>query len=187
LRAELTFAPTVEEYGEGLREHASVLDEAIEAKLNSLAGKLLMDLQVNLSGEVLEQRTGKLIRSVEMQAAQWAGEVCGATVGIDEGQPAWIYGLVHNIGGLGYYDIFPVNAKALAFSASADSLAGSSPWGGMFSSGEDFDIVVKAVHHPPAKATHWFDNPVEALRATFVEEMKAVLDDVLGTGGEVAG
>lgn len=158
---DLQFTPTLEEYGEGLKERAGLLDQAIEAKLNELEARLLMSIQAKLSGEVLEQRTGTLLRSVEMQAAQWVGSVCGGTVGIDDGAPSFKYAIAFELGGLGYYDIFPKEALALAFE------------------GAEGMIFAKKVHHPPAQKRPYLAPSVEEIESVFYEELDATLGDVL--------
>jgi len=165
--ASLRFTPSLEQYGERLRERPAALDAAIETKINSLAARLLASIQVKLSGEVLYQRMGVLLRSVEMQAAAWAGAVCGATVGIPDGSPSWTYAIVHEMGGLGYYDIEPVNARVLAFAGAGGEM-----------------VFTAHVHHPPALKRSFEATSVEELRPIFDAEIAELFDSFLG--GEAA-
>ena len=167
--ASLRFTPSLEEYGERLREKPAALDAALEAKINSLSARLLASIQVKLSGEVLQQRTGVLLRSVEMQAAAWTGAICGATVGIPDGSPSWPYAIVHEMGGLGYYDIVPVNAKVLAFAGAG---------GGT--------VFASVVHHPPAIKRSFEATSVEELRPIFDAEIAELFDSFLGGDGAAA-
>jgi hypothetical protein len=167
--ASLRFTPSLERYGERLREKPAALDAAIETKINSLAARLLARIQVKLSGEVLHQRTGVLLRSVEMQAAAWAGSVCGSTVGIPDGSPSWTYAIVHEMGGLGYYDIVPVNAKVLAFAGAGGAM-----------------VFASVVHHPPALKRSFEASSVEEIRPIFVAEITELFDSFLGGEGAAA-
>lgn len=151
----------MEQYGEELRDRSSLLDQAIEAKLNELEARLLQSIQEKLSGEVLHQRTGVLLRSVEMQAAEWVGSVVGGSVGIDDDAPSFKYGIVFEMGGLGYYDIFPVNRLALAFE------------------GPEGMIFAKKVHHPPAEKRPFIAPSVAELEPQFYAELEETLNDVL--------
>lgn len=158
---ELLFTPTLERYGEDLNAKPDLLDRAIQAKLNELEAQLLASIQAKLSGEVLQQRTGVLLRSVEMQAAEFTGAVCSGTVGIDDDAPSFTYGIVHEMGGLGYYDIFPKEALTLAFL------------------GPEGMVFAKHVHHPPAQKRSFIASSAAELEGTFYDELDETLTIVI--------
>jgi len=189
--ASLRFTPSLEQYGEGLREKPALLDAAIEERVTILAARLLARIQVKLSGEVLETHRGDggLLGSVQMQAATWAGSVCGAMVGIPDGSPFFIIGATHEFGGTRWYDIWPgivtgkSDKRALAFFGGNDSMPGESimshALGGL-------GLVVRHVDHPPAIKRPFIATSVEEIRPQFYEQLGAVLDSFLGGGGEAA-
>lgn len=159
---ELAWSPGLEEYAESLEGKGDLLQAAITEKINILAATLLVSIQGKLSGEVLQQRTGTLLRSVEMQAAEWVGAACQTAVGIDDGAPSFKYAIAFEMGGLGYYEIVPKNTLALAFE------------------GPEGMIFAKKINHPPA-AQHAFIAPsVEELRPQFMASLQETLDIVLG-------
>ena len=145
-----------------LQEKPGLLETAIKAKTDELGARLYARVQENLSGEVLNQRTGVLIRSVEWQAAQFVGAVCQTTVGIDEGQPSFIYGLVNEYGGQKFYDIYPVKAKALAFE------------------GEGGTVFAQHVHHPPLPERSYLRSALAEMESTIYAEYDETLESVVG-------
>ena len=169
---------TVTKYRKGLDREAGLLETAIAAKVNELAGRLYDLIEGKLSGEVLQEQTGQLAGSVVQQAAAWAGAVCGASVGVPADSPAFQYGVVHEMGGLGYYSIFPKEALALAFEGGGGG--GAAPWGGQFAGGDPLFVFTRHVNHPPAQKRPFIAPALAELEPMFYSELKAVLDDVLG-------
>jgi hypothetical protein len=144
-----------------LREKKDLLQAAIFERVNSLGAQLLQRVQGKLSGEVLNQRTGVLLRSVEWQAAEYVGAVCQTSVGIDEGQPSFVYAYVHEYGGQGYYTIAPDQAKALAFE------------------GPEGMIFAGRVNHPPAKETSYLRSSLDEMTDEIYAQLQETVSGVL--------
>jgi hypothetical protein len=72
------------------------VSSALKVALNESLALLLARVQVKLSGEVLHHRTGKLLGSARMNAAQGIGQTLTGSV-VSSGGPAW-YGRVHENG-----------------------------------------------------------------------------------------
>ena len=145
-----------------LRRKKRTLEEALLATIGDLGAQLLALVQGNLSGEVLQTQTGVLLASVEMQAAAFVDGVCGTSVGIPDEDPSWLVGMVHEYGGISWYDIYPVDAKALAFLGPA---------------GET--IFTRHVHHPPAVERSWLRSALADIEADAVEQIKTTIAEVL--------
>jgi hypothetical protein len=113
----------------------------------------------NLQGGVLEERSGKLLSTVMQEPAQVSGEeVYGAvTAGGDEAP----YGIYFEKGGTGYYDIAPVNARALAFISEGQL------------------IFAKMVHHPPIPHLPWFEPAVDPAADEMANQLNAAFQEVL--------
>lgn len=166
--ATITWTLTgVEEVLAGLREKETTLTAAIGAKIDELGARLLQRVQENLSGEVLHQRSGQLIRSVEWLAAEWVGMVCQTEVGIDDGSPSFLVGLVQEYGGEKWYDIYPVKAKALAWE------------------GPEGMVFAHHVHHPPLPERSYLRSALAEMEDTIYAELEATLDAAIGGEGAV--
>ena len=167
------------------------LRDAIEFTLDGLGRQLFERVQAKLSGEVLQARTGQLRGAVDLWSAQFIGAVCGVYVGIQDEDPAWLVGMVHEYGGKEYYDIYPheaiYNAAGLSGQgrisphSAEDSpalLEGRLPhtlrWGGP-------EGIVFAMHvwHPPAKERSYLRSSLAEMEAEAVGEIKGILAEVL--------
>src|ERR1035438_8721946 len=104
---------------ENLGAKRDLLNDALLVAVDDLTAQLYARVQENLSGVVLERRTGELANAVEIEAAAFVGAVCQSQVFIDEESPEWIIGMTHEYGGTGYYLIEPVNASVLAWQGPA--------------------------------------------------------------------
>jgi len=146
----------------GLRSKKRLLEEALLATVQDLGTQLLTLVQGNLSGPVLSAQTGDLLASVEQQAAMFVEAVCMTSVGIPDDSPEWIIGMTHEYGGTGYYDIYPINGKALAFTGEA---------------GET--VFSRHINHPPAAERSWLRSALDDIEADAVEQIKTTIAEVL--------
>jgi len=156
-----------------LRERGQKLVAALREALDLSMLELVRRIQEKLSGEVLHQRSGKLIGSVHKETTAVAGtQIIGRVTAA--GGPAW-YGRVHEFGGTRAYDIYPVKKRALAFMAGGGvnsrsfyfkqgSRRGSlrPKMYGKFA--EAGGVVVKSVHHPPLPRRSFMATSQEELR-----------------------
>ncbi len=132
------------------------------SKIDIFTALAQRDVQGNLTGGVLNQRSGKLLRSVQVTPARVVspGVVSGA-VGTDDNDPAFVYGIVHEKGGVKAYLIKAKSAKALAFTAGGQT------------------VFAKSVMHPPAKKRSWIGPVADILKSQFSAEMAEAINEVL--------
>jgi hypothetical protein len=134
--------------------------EAIRRRLDIVHAKLQQRIQRDkLQGQVLHQRTGKLINSIRMIPAEISGNrVTGMVEGA--GGPAW-YGAVHEFGTTRAFDIVPVNKKALSFLLDGKR------------------VIVKRVHHPPFKERSFMRTALAEMEPQIVAELQAEVAKVV--------
>lgn len=108
----------------------------------------------NLSGGVLQTRSGDLLSSVRQEPAQISGNEI--TAAVTAGGDLAPYGIYFEEGGSGYYEIRPINARVLAFMS------------------EGRQMFAAMVNHPPTPKLPWFAPEVGPGR----EEMDTQLNDV---------
>lgn len=91
---------------------AAAMNSAAMESVGAAAEKIAAKIRENLSGAVLQQRTGKLASSiVTVEPSEAAGVVSGG-VDVGAGVP---YGVFQEKGGTRSYSIVPVQARALHF------------------------------------------------------------------------
>lgn len=115
----------------------------------------------NLSGGVLRTQSGALLGTVMQEPAQVSGDVVQGAV--TAGGPLAPYGIYFEEGGLGYYQILPVNARALAFEMHGNL------------------TFAKAVNHPPIPHLPWFAPTIEQAQEDMVDYLNAGFAEVLST------
>lgn len=140
-------------------------------KIDILTALAQTEVQANLTGTVLNQRTGKLLRAVQVTPAHVTSPgVVDGSVGVDQNDPSYIYGITHEKGGLKAYVIKAKNAKALAFPGVVDTGFGFETNGLIFA---------KQVIHPPAKRRPWIGPVGDNLRPRAIEEIAEGVNEVL--------
>lgn len=106
-------------------------------------------LRANVSGGVLQTRTGALLESILLQPMQQDG--LNASIEVQAGdEEAW-YGAVFETGGSGAYEI-TAKGKALAFVAGGGDM-----------------IFRKLVSHPPIPELPWFAPVIDEMSPGIVE------------------
>ncbi len=190
---QLSFNASDERVKTALRARGPRVAEELRRELDALMFELQRRIQGKLSGDVLEQRTGKLIRSIEkrpttQEGSQLTGLVTGA------GGPAF-YGVIQERGSASGapYEIKPKNKLALAFfPAGAAGVAGGQSAGRGASAGIYFKlgarrgtirpakigefanlggIVVKSVMHPPIQRRSFMETALDEMRAEIVSRL----------------
>lgn len=146
---------------ETLAEKGDLMQAAILETVGSLGAQLLERVQAKVSGQVLHVVSGQLLSDLTMQAAAYVDGICQTSVGIDEGQPSYIYAYVNEFGGSGWYPIVPVNANYLAF---------------MGRDGKQ--VFTKLVNHPPAKERSYLRSSLEEMQDQIYTEIKASVAEV---------
>lgn len=115
----------------------------------------------NLSGAVLQTRSGKLLSSVMQEPTQLDGsELIGTVTAGGDLAP---YGIYFEEGGTGYYEIRPINARVLAF----------------MSGGQQ--IFAKVINHPPIPKLPWFAPEVSVGIDEMTNQLNEGIAEVLET------
>ncbi len=133
---------------------------ALRAKMEELISALREKVVENVSGRVLQARSGALARSIE-GGVTTQGDLLIGHVGVAPTDPkVEAYAMAHEYGGKDYYEIVPVTARMLRFIASGGNV-----------------VFTSYVYHPPAQERSF-------LRLALVEseaEIMAGLGDALDT------
>ena len=144
-----------------LQNKKGMLETALLATVGELGDKLYELVIGNLSGTVLQSRTGKLASAVMIEAAAFIGQVCQTAVAIPEDSEEWLIGMVHEYGGLGWYIIEPVNATVLAWM------------------GPEGMVFARRVNHPPAEERSYMRSALAWMEADAVDQIKTTIAEVL--------
>ncbi len=144
-----------------LGEKAASMEQVVLDWADYCAATLLMTIQEKLSGEVLHIRSGDLIRSLVLNAAQVTGLGVQSSVEIPKTSEAWIYGMAHEYGGTGFYEILPKQADLLAFVAGGEQ------------------VFARRVNHPPAKERSYMRSSLLEKQEDFFAELQAMVAEVI--------
>ena len=195
---EITFNGSDQSLLASLKDKHDQLTTNLLRAMNIMLLKLQQRIQQKMSGEVLNQRSGDLKDSVHVVPAQVnAGDIAG-TVRWGAG-PSSAYAEVHEYGGKGWYDIYPVNKKALAFFPSGAAGTTTLKSGRTISAREILNnmrnpnmrargiaqfsaaggIVVKHVHHPPLPARPVGQPSLDELHDEIVGRLQGAVDETL--------
>lgn len=140
----------LQDYVESRR--ASLID-VLAGRIDATNAAFAERVRGNLTGGVLQQRSGKLLSTVMQEPAQLDGDTLyGAVTAGGDLAP---YGIYFEEGGTGYYEIRPVNARVLAFMSGGQQL------------------FAKVVNHPPIPHLPWFGPEV----ITGSDEMEQSLNE----------
>jgi hypothetical protein len=145
-----------DEFIAALRSKADSVMAALSAKMESATDLLVDAIQVNLSGNVLQVRTGKLLSTVRKGPIEVSGGVIEGTV-VAGGSDA-PYGIMQELGGTRPYDIYPVNKKVLAFLADGKQ------------------IFTAYVNHPPLVKKGFVELAVAELEPEIIEGFREVVE-----------
>lgn len=145
-------------YIEGRRD---ALSDMIASRIDSVNAQFADNVKGNLSGAVLQQRSGKLLSTVMQEPTQRDGDtLVGAVTAGGDLAP---YGIYFEEGGTGYYEIRPINARVLAFMSGGKQL------------------FAKVVNHPPIPKLPWFAPAVAVSTDEMAEQLNQVFQEVLET------
>lgn len=188
----LSFGGTDEQVTASLQKFGPTLIGALAKRLTFLMIKLQRHIQVDkLQGQVLAQRSGRLVNSIRASVREDDGQLIGTVKGA--GGVAW-YGMVHERGGRGFYKIEPINGKALAFfpSGSGGMQVGKSEMRKLYSGpmskrtllpsafdkfGKLGGIIVKSVNHPPAQKRSFMATGFEDMTDEIFASLQAEADE----------
>jgi len=133
---------------------------ATEKQMTRLEGLLYDKVMENVSGKILQKKTGALAASIR-QSLDLTGELMTAEVYVASG-PGDIKALTLEFGGKGYYLITPVKAQILRFYGKDNRL-----------------VFTPSVYHPPSKAFRYLAEALEEVApqipSGFAEYIQPVL------------
>ena len=151
---DVTFAVDASGLSGYLEQKIEALRAPIMAKLDAANGRLQVRIQQKVTGELLQQRTGKLARSIEMIPAAVNGDVIeGAVQG---GGGTALYAKFQEYGTSGPYEIAPNKVKALAFMLNGKI------------------AFAKRVVHPGLPARSFMRSTFQEMQPEIVAELQAV-------------
>jgi hypothetical protein len=148
------------ELAEKLQGKAAMLKAAVDGKIEQLSALMYQSVEEKLHGPVLHAITGALADSVVDNGLQYISGMPDASVEIPEDSPEHLIGAVHEYGGVGPYDIYPVNAQALAFIM-----------GGHM-------VFSKHVVHPPALQRSFMISTLDEITPVAQDELTSTVQEV---------
>jgi hypothetical protein len=151
----------IEQAQEYVNDRRDAFVDMMAERIDAVDAMMADRVRMNLSGGVLQSRTGRLLDTVMQEPAQISGDVI--TAAVTAGGDSAPYGVYFEEGGDGYYDIVPINARVLAFMAEGQM------------------IFARMVHHPPIPKLPWFQPEVDTATEEMEAELNAVIGEVLGT------
>ena len=183
---------------DALKAKAPELVSNLTVALNETMRDLMARVQKKLTGEVLQNRRGGggLLGTVRMNPATRLGALLRASVQAGGG-PAASYARVQEYGGEKWYDIFPVNKKALAFFPTGSQGAGPKHLQGLRlrkKSGKERGslkpenygkfaelggVVVKHVRHPPLPERSFMRSALEEMRSDIIARLERAVRDTI--------
>jgi hypothetical protein len=166
---------------------------AIEETMGTLGQQLYQEVIGNINGGILHSQTGALASAVELSAVETTGATSSVWVEIpNDGSKEFIYGMALEWGGLGYYDIMPLEQFF--------EIAGLGGAGRLSPFSHDKSVAVaegrlphslmwvqdgaahfaKIVHHPPSKEFAYMRTSLDEIEDTAMTWLGKTLDYVLG-------
>ena len=138
------------------------LHAAVEAKFATLIEMVRAKVEDNLSGAVLQTKSGALLGALQSGVSSAGSGTMVGFVEIEPGSKAEVYGKAHEYGGKDYYEIVPVNKKALAFEVDGKK------------------IITDYVFHPPAQERSFMRSALAEMMPTIIAEMEETIASVIG-------
>ena len=132
--------------------------EAVEKKMKALTDQMYQKVQENVSGKVLQKRTGALARAIA-KSVSTDGNVTTGTVYV---QPAGPKEFALEMGGTRSYAIYPVKRNFLAWE-----------------DGGDLVFVSKVLNHPPSKAFRYLQLALEEMTEIVPAELGEAVESAL--------
>lgn len=147
-----------EEYIDRKRDQvAQIIEDRIDAFNVILSDRL----DANLSGGVLQQRSGLLRSTLGIREASRSGDIISGDVHAGDGAP---YGEMLDKGGTRAYEIRPVKAEALFFQMNGKN------------------VFAKVVHHPPIPHLPWWTSAIgseDEARNAMSQQIQSGIEEVL--------
>ena len=183
---------TLEKPTPSLRERRGMLMAAIEETMGSLGAQLYKTVLSNIGGGILHSKSGALASAVVLEAVEITGTTAGVWVEIpNDGSKEWVYGMALEWGGLGPYDIMPLEAFF--------DIAGLGGAGRISPHSHDKSIAVaegrlphalmwvqdgaahfaKIVHHPPSKEFAYMRTSLDEIEDTAMTWLSETLNHIL--------
>lgn len=150
---------SVEQLQEYVESRRASLIDVLAGRIDATNASFADRVRGNLTGGVLQQRSGKLLSTVMQEPAQLDGETLyGAVTAGGDLAP---YGIYFEEGGTGYYEIRPINARVLAFMSGGQQL------------------FARVVNHPPIPHLPWFGPEVITGKQEMTQSLNEGIAEVL--------
>jgi len=150
---ELTFT-----YDGKLDDMEHTLWAAVAAKVEQLTNLMHEKVVENVSGKILQKKSGQLAESIQ-QRFEYGAEVVRGSVFPEPASPkAWAL----EKGGEEFYSILPVKARLLHW----------------IDKGGD-KVFAKQVSHPPSKAFHYLGEAFDEIKAVALDELATTVQAAL--------
>lgn len=148
-----------ERVSQNLRNLPQRASDLLFAELDLICKKMVSYIrEEKLSGQVLKSVTGELKDSIKYELTK-TGTGMEGTIGSD-----LVYAKVQEYGGMGAYDIYPVNAQDLVF------------WMG------GTEIFCKFVHHEPLPSRSFLRSSLKDMHDEIIHDLQNCLDRGLKNG-----
>lgn len=136
------------------------VQESLKAKFEGLIRALETKVEENLSGRVLGTKSGRLRGSL-VGGVEQLGQTLVGFVAIEGDEEVVKYGMAHEYGGRGFYEILPVNKRVLVFKSEAGV------------------VFTKRVWHPPAIERSYLRSELKESEESIVAGLGEALDEAL--------
>jgi hypothetical protein len=141
-----------------LRGKQERMREKTRSRMNEMLDLGHRRIFERLSGQDLNARSGALRDAFAIEHAQWRGNILRGAI-YHTGGPSRPYGLTHELGHSGAYQIIAVAARMLHF----------------FIRGEEF--FRRHVRHPSIPAKQYVEKTADSLREPFKQCMQRAIDE----------
>lgn len=142
-----------------IESRRSSLVDVLSLRIDATNAAFADRVKGNLSGAVLQSRSGKLLSTVMQEPTQLDGDTLyGAVTAGGELAP---YGIYFEEGGTGYYEIRPINARVLAFMSGGQQM------------------FARVVNHPPIPHLPWFGPEVITGKQEMTQSLNEGIAEVL--------
>lgn len=138
------------------------LHEAVKSKLESEIALLRTKVEENLSGKVLNSKTGALLSSL-VSGVEQLGSLLIGFVAVESSDPkVEAYAMAHEYGGKGYYEIVPVHKAILRFETKGGNI-----------------VFAPYVYHPPAAERSYLRSALHEMQSEIEAGLSQAIQDAM--------
>lgn len=145
-----------------LNKVPAAIQSQLEAKLKTLMQELKAKVVENLSGKVLNSKSGALAGSLLDGVSHLGSSLIGFVEVNPEDPKVRAYAEVHEYGGKGYYEIVPVHKTVLRFVSKTGQI-----------------VFAPYVYHPPAAERSYLRSALAEMAPEIEAQLQEALADAL--------